>query len=774
MRYRAAILFALSVSTARLAGAGDTINQLSVVEEIIVSAQKREQSSQEIGISITAFSGESLRRLGVDQASRLDAFTPNVSFSSDSGGGVPVVIVRGVGLANFRINDTPTTSLYIDEVYQPSIVSAEFSMFDLERVELLKGPQGGIYGRNTIAGAMQILARKPDVSDGTQGYLDARFGRFNQLELEGAAGAALSDSVAIRVAARSATSDERKYRSVISGNRTGEQDRQSARVMLNFEPNDNFNVLVKVHGGKDNSEVPPLRTLGLYVDSGNAAASGAPHVALGLLDGQYCASVLAGLGSDPATCASLDGRTPASIGLARAYDAATTKTDFLDNSWYGASVIADWSWNDYTLTSISAFDHVSYLRDVDYDAVASVHQESIYNSRFDNYSQELRISNGASERMSWILGTSYGRSDLKEHSQINGADGILPLFFPAPFGVQDYDQSAQALAIFGHSDWRLTQSLSLVSELRYTNEEVDFAGPGLVLHATDGTLIPLTSADEEESFNAFSGKLALELTPRDGLLLYASISQGFKSGGFYGGFATNPRQLEPFDAETNRAYETGFKSTLADNRVRLNGSVFYYDRQDVQANARSDHAEFPVARLQNVGDARTVGAELELSWAPNDAFSVDAGLGYLEAEYLSRAFSTTGILDLLDRRALKGLNVPDYSKFSANVVARWRAQVRELFSDVQLEYSYRSSRDLALIVHPFEEAPIAREPGHSLVNLRGRLYRNEVSGWEVGAYIDNVFDERVRSQMNLDGLGGLYEIYADPRIYGLSVSYRWR
>ena len=172
------------------------------IEEIVVIAQKREQLIQDVGIAVTAFSGRNLRERDIDQSEDLYQLIPNVNLQNNGGGGAPVVIVRGVGLQSFRINDSPTTAFYIDDVYQTSVASAEWTMFDLERVEVLKGPQGGLYGRNALGGAIQIISRTPTVDEDNNGYVSLGYQEYSREALEAAASFGIGDKFALRVAAR--------------------------------------------------------------------------------------------------------------------------------------------------------------------------------------------------------------------------------------------------------------------------------------------------------------------------------------------------------------------------------------------------------------------------------------------------------------------------------------------------------------------------------------------------------------------------------------------
>ncbi len=781
MLYRNSIVASVLALVAVCLAQTATAQSEAPIEEVVVTAQKREQSAQDIGIAVAAITGDSLREQGVDQSEDLYKLISNVTLQNVGGGGVPVVIVRGIGLQNFRINDSPTTAFYVDDVYQTSVASAEWTMFDLQRVEMLKGPQGGLYGRNALGGAVQIISNTPDINAGTNGYLQLGYGEYSKVELEGAGTFALSDTAAMRIAGRWVQSSDGPYNDVTSGQERGEEDRNALRAFLRFEPSDTTDILIKVHGGKDDSQLSPLRPVGVYADIGTGAAAGAPGVSLGFLNGvlglglgdPLCASVRSGQGVDPASCADISGVSPQSHGITSDVHATPSGFDsFQENSWSGASANLRFDIGDYTLQSITAYDTIDYRRFLDFDATPVVHQHIDYNTEIDSISQEFRLFYNGSDTVSWVIGASYGQDDLEEASILFGADGILPLFFGgAVFSPQNYDQETTALAIYGHGEWMVSDTVNLVAELRYTDAEKTFDG-GSLLGFPDGSTAPFVSRTDKTDFQAPSGKIGIEWTPGDNILWYGNISRGFKTGGFFGGFPTSPDQLAPFDEETVLAYDVGFKTDLADGRVRLNGSVYYYDRSDVQQNAADPASVVAIKRIANIGDVEAHGAELDVTWVPTDQLMFKLGLGVADSEVSKSSFVQSSSLPLLPDSSVDGTNTPNYSDFTVNFTGRWTQPVGDnLDMFVQVDGRYQSDMDLSVITDPIEAA-IFREPGYSLFNLRAGLGSNTES-WQLLAFVENVGDEEYRTLVRNDGTFGINELYGMPRTWGLRYIYRW-
>ncbi|VAV88023.1 TonB-dependent receptor, partial [hydrothermal vent metagenome] len=305
----------------------------SVLGEIVVTAQRREQSIQDVGIAITALTGDQLSKQGIDNIDGLANSVPNFQLFNLSGGGVPVVILRGVGLQNFRINDTPTTGIYVDDVYQVNIAQVEATLFDMERIEVLKGPQGGLYGRNAVGGAIQYISRKPSF-DAMEGYVSLSYGRFNTFTAEGAVSGPVSDNFALRVAGRVVTSGDTYFRSTTGGFDHGEQERWAGRVLASWRPTETTTLDFKVHAGQDNSETALFRTIGAYEP--NIDAPFLPGTTLSRFLGLagYCASILAGGPREPGRCTVTGGETPASFGVVGRYDSASTSRPGLDTDWW--------------------------------------------------------------------------------------------------------------------------------------------------------------------------------------------------------------------------------------------------------------------------------------------------------------------------------------------------------------------------------------------------------------------------------------------------------
>lgn len=761
----------LSVSLTPFAAMAHQAAEPSGLAEIVVTASKREQSIQDVGVALAAFDSDALRDRGVDNIAALADAMPGVKLLESTGGGVPVIIIRGVGLQDFRINNTPTAAIYVDEVYQTSVAQAGFTFYDLDRLEVLKGPQGGLYGRNTTGGAIQVISKRPSLEE-WDGYVDSGYARYGTFSAEGAVGGPLvSDRVGVRISGKLVKGRSGPSHSVLTGEGHGAEDRWGLRGLLAIEPTDTLDFLFKIHGGQDQSETMLLRTLPIWspgttaspgLGAGPASASPRPRSAI-------CPDLLAGNRPNFNTCATLTGVSPSAYGLTDEDKQASISNPInrLDNSWWGTSLQANLDLGAVKVTSISAFDHFKVGRLTDWDAVPLVIQHIDYRSSIKAYSQELRLAYNSSD-IDLLAGATYATDTLVENSRLFADAGLVPVAFGTNLILQPYRQKTDMWAVFGRLDWRMMSNLTLVAEARYTEEKKHFAG-GTFLVTPNRFLV---NVDRRASFGDYSGKLALEYRPDRDLLAYASVSRGFKSGGFFGGIATSAAQTEAYRPETVIAYEAGIKSEWFDRRLRANGAVFFYDYKDLQGFGRESVGAVQIQRLTNVGDVQSFGIEADLTAVPADGITLSANATYLDGEIKKSSLTVADSFNFSTTNPLVGQGLLNAPKWSFAMLGRVERPVGPgLKAAFQADVSYRSSQNFGYINVP-EERPLFYEGGFTLVGARASL--GEADGkWELSAWVKNLFDVDFRTTARTDSLGGFYEIYGLPRTYGVSAHYRF-
>lgn len=727
-----------------LAGAAESAEAPAPVEleAITVTAQKRAQDTLDVGLNVAVVSGAELQARRVTQVSDLSTFTPNVDIKENMPGILPVVTIRGVGLNDFSATNNPSAGVYVDEVYLSSLALMNFDLFDLERMEALKGPQGTLYGRNSTAGAINILTARPTFG-GMEGRIAGSYGNYKAGDLDGAVNMPLSDSVAIRLSGKIASQDEGYFYNRVRKSDLGRRDVQMGRAQLRWKPGEDLDVLLKLEVQKVRSEVGAPEFFGLLKPAGAPAGLVCPG-------SSGCTDFLGYRDTDGDPFKGDWSVNPA-------YDVDQRAATLRITQDLGAA----------TLTSITGY--VDFKRDwgADTDGGPFRQTDFIEHDRISQVSQELRLS-GATERSDWLVGVFASRDTVKM-----SYDGSLQDLFNTTTLTRS-DQVSKSAAAFGNVEYRLGAEVSLVAGLRYTWEQKADVGftkdlvsncPGSFLSLAPCGSPPVTLASVDTSIDDtnWSWKLGLNWKPNPQTLVYGSISQGVKSGGFFSGVATNSGQLKPYAPETLVDYELGVKQRLAGTGLSWSGSLFYYDYSDVQTFIRDTSGGLPIQRLGNVDTAKIYGADLDLMWSPPALQGLDltAGLGLLHTE-LGAFASSAGITP-------KGNELPDAPKVSFNVAAAYTADVgHDLQAKVQVDGRYAGEM--------FKDAlndPLIATPSYWVWNARASLFSG--ADWEVAVWGKNLADERYVTQgVNNLALGIGFRVYGAPRTYGVSFTKSFR
>ncbi|MFK7975076.1 MAG: TonB-dependent receptor [Halioglobus sp.] len=637
-----------------------------VLEELVVTARRREEGLQSAPIAISAFSGDTLDYRGVTRLDEISNFVPSLTLENNPAFGgssnSAAIFLRGVGQKDFLPTSEPGVGLYLDGVYIARSVGGILDLVDIERLEVLRGPQGTLFGRNTIGGAISVTTIKPDPSEDFQGKVSAAIGTDDRLNLSGSVMLPISDTLAARASIASFQQDG--YVDRADGIDLGDDDTVTARVAFAWLPSDRLRVDIAADATKDRENGPAMELLGIdYTDlsqlQGVVTAVPPPMAFIhnvttaGLGPGMPCAATDPmgnGVTFNPASPNCYDNRYVGADGQNEGTAPTFSNTDIWGISGTVAYDISD----SLTLKSISAFRDLDseFGRDGDH----SPHRISQFSDDLEQeqFSQELQLI-GNAQNLNWILGAYYFN---EEGDNLNTLD----------FTVSNFESGGEfdneAWAVFAQLTYDITEQLHVTVGGRYTEETKKFlpkqvilqnyyAGissqvpPGNPLAALDAPFLQaggliLPRVEKEVEIDEFTPMLNVSYDIDDNMMLYANYSEGFKSGGFtqrvfppvVAGFTAPPGTpdldlIPTYDPEFVEVYELGFKSTLMDGKMRLNGAVFHTDYEDLQVQVFDSVA--PVTR--NIGAASISGLELEVQAAPGDGWLIEGSFSYLDAEY---------------------------------------------------------------------------------------------------------------------------------------------
>ena len=569
------------------------------LEEVTVTAQRKSQNLQDVPIAISAFSGDAMERGNMLNVEDVSAMTPGFSLSSYNPV-TPQPYIRGVGTNSSSVGDDASVGVFIDEVYAGRAGGYGADMFDVQRVEVLRGPQGSLYGRNVAGGAINVLTNNP--TDSFEAKTKLTYGSYNLVEARGMVSGPLAENVNGRIAVSRRTRDG-WIENVNTGNdNLGNQDNLSARGKLAIVLGDRTDLMLSADYATDDLTGSGARSIVGYEDIFGTAhpTENDPDKVDNFVDG------------------------------------------YADRDMYGVSAKLTHSLETVDLVSITAYRTQEYAFNDDmmgrYLAASGMAMTNDATEESSQLSQELRIQSAGTEALEWTTGLYLFREEVDrvesfDTSRIYDLAGYAGL---SSRPVWDASNETTSYAVFGEATYHFSPAWSASFGGRYTYDQKDFAsvatGPDEALDALNaGFLAESYDVTANKSWKKFTPKATVTYTSEDADIVYATISQGYKAGGFNGIAATEQGATVAFDPENATNYELGFKSSMLGQRVRLNGAVFYLDYTDLQ----SFTVDFDSGQVVTAtGDAEIKGIELEASALVTDALMLALNYGYTDAEYV--------------------------------------------------------------------------------------------------------------------------------------------
>ncbi|MDP3749547.1 MAG: TonB-dependent receptor [Phenylobacterium sp.] len=728
-------------ATSALAQAAADDTQL---EEVIVTAQKRAENLQDVPISVSSFSERQVRDLGLEKPLDVGFQVPGLVAKSVNGDSSPLFTVRGIGVTDFTVGNNSPTSIYVDQVVKPYYPMVNFSLFDVSRIEVLKGPQGTLYGRNNTGGAIKFITRQPTFSN--NGFLRADYGRFDTLELEGAWGGALSETVAVRVAGMTRQRGTGWQYDNFRKERNGEIDRLAGRVSLLWKPSEDFSATITAYAGRNRSDVPLFKLAPPFIP--NPAGGTPPNRTIT----GVCAAALRGDRARDGSCVDSFGQFDPDPNN-RHVSTNNVQGQGLREDGQGGVLTLEWSTGFADLTSVTGYDTQDRQEFQDFDGTPKIGTDNSFTQSFNAFSQELRIAAKEDSPIKWIGGLFYSK-DKVENLQIIRSDDSFPGNGAVITNI-DWLMRTESLAAFGQVEIPISSMLTAVGGLRYTEDTRSFVGGTTPRHA----FFPTAVVNNKTSFDNFSGKVGLNFKPSEDLLIYASVSKGFKAGGFNGGFATTRFAYSPYGPETLYAYEFGIKSQPLPS-LRLNAAAFFYNWKDFQATVtRVDPASgFPTQVLSNAGNAHIKGLEADLNWRPVAGLNIALSAAYTDPKIVSGIY--------------EGRLIGNTPKYSLGGNLRYETPVESMGGSIYgfTDFSYRSRYALRLVTATTR--PLVFQDAFWLANARIG-YRTDDERIDVAAYVKNVFDNEYLVEVFDQGSLNTLDIYSEPRTYGVSLTYKF-
>ncbi|WP_284124326.1 TonB-dependent receptor [Parerythrobacter aestuarii] len=780
---------------------------------IIVTAQFREQNIQDTPLAITAVTADMIEAKSQTNLAQVADAAPNVAIRPQGASFGPSVTasIRGVGQNDFNPAFEPGVGIYIDDVYYPQLTGAIFDLLDVERVEILRGPQGTLTGRNSAGGAIKFYSRKP-TGDNT-GFLEATYGSRNRIGLRGAADFGFTDNLFMRVSGVFKEQDGYVDRidygcafpnSGIPSTNSGAADcvlselggtgYQAVRGILRWEPSDRFEATLSADYVKDDRTIAGEVLLNTGpVPAPNTAVNGV-ELSNQFICGPFCNYATTGQPAitwQPALNVAPPGNPPFYIdplGAAGTPLAATSGNDRSIYEGWGVSLnmVLDIS-DNVQLTSITGYREfdTEFYTDDDLTPINTNFGRNFLSN--ESFSQELRLNIEPADGINITVGGYYFEQDsVYDSFQDIRYVSVFPLQFRQPDPT-----AAEAIAVFGNIGWELTDRLTVNAGVRYTDESKDQTYFRLNL---DGTINPfldplgaingagtpgaLTGNTASYSADKLDYRVAVDYRWSDALLTYISVSTGFKGGG------SNPRpfnaaQLIPFNPEKVTAFEAGFKSDFADNRVRLNGAVFMNDYTDLQIPVSACPTAPCAARL-NAGDAEVWGIELEFVAEPVDGLNIDAAVSYIDQELKTSSLNPAATNPSVEiSPGVFGTNPAGVVPTDPPAVPQWKFNAGIQYkADLGGSGSITPRLDLAYQDKQYT-GPTTLNGVRTLnfmpsfTTLNGRLtWRNANEDLSVSLEVTNITDEYYfLSRFNLLGAGAGFDkaLPAAPREWALTV-----
>ena len=790
---------AFAQTTAPTAGAN-----APTVTEVLVTAQKRSENINKVGMSIQAVSGQSLIQLGITDTAQLSKVVTGFTYTP-SFAGTPIYTIRGVGFQENSLAASPTVSLYRDEFPIPFAIESAGVTLDLQRVEVLKGPQGTLFGENATGGAVNYIAAKP--TDHPSEGFDLSYGRFNRVDAEGFVSGPITDTLDYRIAGKIIHSDgwQQNY---ATGATSGETRLYDMRASLLWKPTSRLKALFTAEGWIDNSDSQQAQLFGFNdlrsttpIDPRILAFPLAPH-------NDRAASWSACVNTSPFDQPFNDIPPPYGYTPPRPLTPSNCTGYAQTNDYYSGSLRLDYDLGgDTVLSSLTSYQRFDRYTPLDLDGTIYQNFEDVFKGRISTAYQELRLAGKINGKGNWIFGGNF-QHDASFDSYLNSyGDSSTDVFFGTLLGpvVAADSQHTNTYAAFGDVEYPILDTLTVHGGVRLTQTDKNYFG--CLYDGGDGSYAQIAytlQAIAEEiggypfaavnpgaggcstlsgppTFNPPVGgfrqtldegnvawRVGLDYTAIPGTLLYVNVSQGYKAGSFPTIAALTEAQLVAARQERLIAYEGGFKSRLLNDTLQFNGAVFYYDYKDKQILGETPTLFGGLPLLINIPHSHVIGGELSASWRPIRGLTIAPGVSYAHSEIDGDFINYTPFGELAN---FKGQPFPQAPPLTSSVDAQYSWTIGSgLGAYIGADANYRDGTRAFLVNLQSTQVPpdTLDIPHYTLIDLRAGLTHGP---WTLQVWGRNITDKYYWTTAR--AINDVLVRYAGmPATYGLTITWR--
>ncbi|MGK2912164.1 MAG: TonB-dependent receptor [Sphingobium sp.] len=721
--------------------------------DILVTARRTSERLQDVPVAVTAFGSAALEQRNVATLDEIAKYTPNIRFDGAaalSGGNYnATVFVRGVGQNDFAIFSDPGVGFYVDDVYYARSIGGVMDAVDIDSVQVLRGPQGTLFGKNTIGGAMIINTAAPDLDEVT-GRIEGTYGRFDRIDVKGAVNLPIASGAALRISAATLNRDGYVKR-LLDRDTQGDRSAQMVRVKLRLQP-EGSGLTIDVGGdytrARETSAPSDLLAVG-----NRPGITGTPFLT------NYNRFVAPSRGiiapnGQPTLNPSYITDSP--------FETWAGGPNDNDLDLWGVQGTVAYEIGDATLKSISAYRHMKAYFTRDGDNTPFVFRQTTNRDKQWQFSQELQVTGKTlDDRLSYVLGGFYFKEKASDIATADLAIGLQapaapPPFTPAVF-IQNFTDN-RSLAAYGQLDFEIVPQLSVTIGGRYTSDKKVFTS----INVRQRDLVQFVNVTKAATFKKFTPRLGITFKASSDVLLYGSYSRGFKQGGFNGRPLVSDAEVTQYAPEELTTYEAGLKAQWLDGRLTTNIAAFHSTYKDIQLTVNQTPTNF----VANAASGEINGFEFETVMRPARWLSFNAAVGYLDAQYKSigQGLGPTQILPIT--LASHFVKAPEWTVTTGLDLSHEFAEGSN--AALRVDYTMYSR-----IYHDVANSPIITDDGYGLLNAR-LSYTLPSKALTLSVFGTNLMDTLYLVSGNVSGAFGLAEAsYGRPREWGVSVGYKF-